>query len=60
MGESPEAKQLREQIEEQQRIDRARIDEVNAEAQAALDRRENERERAAAAKALRKAAGEEE
>lgn len=58
MGEDPAAKALREAIAEQNRIDKERLDKVNAEAQAELDRKQNERDRQAAAEALKRAAGE--
>lgn len=58
MGETPEAKQLREAIEGQGRIDRARVDAENAAARAARDRAQNERDRQAEAARLREAAGE--
>lgn len=58
MGESPEAKRLREAIEEQGRMDRARIDQLNRETRAQLDRKQNERDREAEAQRLREAAGE--
>jgi hypothetical protein len=58
MGESPEAKKLREAIEEQGRIDQARIDQAKTDARDALDRRQNERDRQAEAQRLREAAGE--
>lgn len=59
MGESPEAKRLREAIEEQQRKDRERVDKVNAETRAELDRKQDERDRAAEARRIQRAAEEE-
>lgn len=58
MGESPEAKRLREAIEEQGSLDRARVEKLNAETRAALERKQNERDRAAEAQRLNEAAGE--
>jgi len=58
VGESPEAKALREAIEEQNRIDADRVEQVNRETRAQLDRKQNERDRAAEAQRLKDAAGE--
>lgn len=59
MAESPEARRLRAEIEEQNRIDAARVAEVNAARRAELDRKQNERDRQAETKRLKEAAGEE-
>lgn len=58
MSESEAARQLREAIEEQERIDKARREQVAAERRAELDRKQNERDRALNAERLKNAAGE--
>lgn len=58
MAESPEAQRLLAAIEEQGEMDRARIEQVNRETRAQLDRKQNERDRQAEVQRLKEAAGE--
>jgi hypothetical protein len=54
----PQADALRKAIADQEAIDKARLEKVNAETRAHQEQLQNERDRAKAAKLLKKAAGE--